>query len=243
MTQTPGGITPPNFDPSDEPDEPDELDWAHPATSAEAFEALGYATEQLRCAEVAQLIAITHAADLYEVDLTHVLDGMERLIEVGHEGTPLVGEFLSLEIGGLRGVSPQSAAHRISQALDLRHRFPKLWQTVLAGDVRVWQANYVIDRTIALDEKAAGWVDERVAATLARHGFGWVMKHLQSWIDVADPEAAWQRAQAKVRDRRVVVSGIEHGSVRMWGQLSPADGVRFDHALTQIAQNLPEDHR
>ncbi|MGI5950304.1 MAG: DUF222 domain-containing protein [Brooklawnia sp.] len=237
MTHTPGDLPPPHFDPPDQPD------WTHPATSAQAFDALDHAHQQLQAAEVAELVAITHAADLYQVDINHVLDGMERLIPGGHHGTALVGEFLSLEIGGLLGISPRSAANRIAQALDLRHRFPHLWQRVLAGEARVWQANLVIDRTTLLDIKAAQYVDARVAATLPQHGIGWVMKHLQSWIDAADPKAAFDRTNAKIKDRRVLVSGIENGSVTMWGQLSPADGIRFDHALTQIAENLPEDHR
>ncbi|MGI5951459.1 MAG: DUF222 domain-containing protein [Brooklawnia sp.] len=237
MAHTPGDLPPASYDPPDEPD------WSHPATSADAFEALDHAHQQLQAAEVAELVAIAHAADLYQVDINRVLDGMERLIPGGHHGTPLVGEFLSLEIGGLLGISPRSAANRIAQALDLRHRFPHLWQRVLAGEARVWQANLVVDRTILLDIKAAQYVDARVAATLPRHGIGWVMKHLQSWIDAADPKAAFDRVNAEIKDRRVLVSGIENGSVTMWGQLSPADGIRFDHALTQIAENLPDDHR
>ncbi|MGI5950508.1 MAG: DUF222 domain-containing protein, partial [Brooklawnia sp.] len=207
MTHTPGDLPPPHVDPPDEPD------WTHPATSAEAFDALDHAHQQLQAAEVAELVAITHAADLYQVDINRVLDGMERLIPGGHHGTPLVGEFLSLEIGGLLGISPRSAANRIAQALDLRHRFPHLWQRVLAGEARVWQANLVIDRTTLLDIKAAQFVDARVAATLPQHGIGWVMKHLQSWIDAADPKAAFDRTNAKIKDRRVLVSGIENGSV------------------------------
>ncbi|MGI5951144.1 MAG: hypothetical protein ACOX61_04765 [Brooklawnia sp.] len=77
MTHTPGDLPPPHFDPPDQPD------WTHPATSAQAFDAQDHAHQQLQAAEVAELVAITHAADLYQVDINHVLDGMERLIPGG----------------------------------------------------------------------------------------------------------------------------------------------------------------
>ena len=75
-----------------------------PKTSSEAFDALNHAHRQLVAAEVAELVAITHAADLWQIDPTAVGEGIEALMRPGHDGTPEVGEFLGLEIGGLLGI-------------------------------------------------------------------------------------------------------------------------------------------
>ena len=45
-------------------------------------------------AEVAELVTITHTADLWQVDTAAVDAGIEQLIQPGHDGTPQVGEFL-----------------------------------------------------------------------------------------------------------------------------------------------------
>ncbi|MCB0885004.1 MAG: hypothetical protein KDB34_09740 [Propionibacteriaceae bacterium] len=80
-----------------------------PASSTEAFKALDHAHQQLIAAEIAELIMITHAADLWRIDDDAVSEGIERLMQPGHDGTPKVGEFLALEVGALLGMSPQSA--------------------------------------------------------------------------------------------------------------------------------------
>ena len=181
-----------------------------PATSKEALDALDHAHRQIIASEVAALVALTRAADLWQVDETAVGEGIERLMQPGHDGTPLVGEFLALEIGPLLGISPQSAIFQIGDALYLRHRHPRLWQAVLAGTERVWQA-----------KKAR------------------VMKALAGQVIAADPDLARQRAEARRDSRKVRVSKIEDGHVSFYGLVNPVDGILFDHVLTQIAETLP----
>ena len=56
-----------------------------PASSGEAFAALDHAHQQLLAAEVAEVIAIAHAADLYEVDQASIGQGIERLLGYGND--------------------------------------------------------------------------------------------------------------------------------------------------------------
>lgn len=92
---------------------------ARQETSRQAFDALIHAHDQLLAAEVAELVTITHTADLWQVDTAAVDAGIEQLIQPGHDGTPQVGEFLALELGPVLGISPQAAISRIGNALDL----------------------------------------------------------------------------------------------------------------------------
>lgn len=99
---------------------PDALDW-----NAHRF--------MIIASEVAALVAITRAADLWQVDETVVGEGIERLMQPGHDGT----RWSAVRPGDRpAGGIFQSAIFQIGDALDLRHRHPRLRQAVLAGTVR-----------------------------------------------------------------------------------------------------------
>ena len=129
--------------------------------AVQAAEALRHAEEQLRAAEVAGVVALLALCDLHRVDESNLFEGAERWVRGGASGTPLIGEFVAGEVAALVGLSVGSAACRIAQALNLRHRHPRLWNAVLAGRVRVWQACSVAEECSAagLDVAACGRVD------------------------------------------------------------------------------------
>lgn len=210
-----------------------------PATSGEALAALDEAQHQTVAAEVAQVVAICHLADLWKIDQTVVAEGMERLIQAGHDGTPKVGEFVALEVGALLGLSPSSALSQIGEALDLRARHPKLWQKVIAGQARVWQARKVCSECAHLPLDTALKVDEAVAAGIDQLPFNRVLKALPGQIVAADTDLARERAEAQRASRRIRVSKIQDGSVSIFGIVDPADGINFDRLLTDLAAGLP----
>ena len=88
-------------------------------------------------AEVRLLAVAAHWADLHgEVEQTvdgRWLPGMERLVGLGGDGTPGVGEFALAELGAELGMSPYAAGRLIGAALDLRHRLPNLWRGSAPG--------------------------------------------------------------------------------------------------------------
>ena len=213
----------------------------HPADAGEAFAALDHAHQQLVACEVAELVAITQAADLYQMDDDAVGEGLERLIQPGRAGTPLVGEFLALEMGGLLGISPGAALERVGDALDLRHRHPALWKAVLGGTVRVWQAAQACRQARGLSVEAAARLDKKIAHALAQLPWGRVWRALPGWVMAADPELAAEQAAVAAQARQVYVAPIRDGHVEFHGRVSPVDGVFFDHVLDQLAQTLPVD--
>ncbi len=210
-----------------------------PASSGEAFAALDHAHQQLKAAEVAEVIAIAHAADLYEVDQASIGQGIERLLGYGHDGTPWKGEFLALEVAALLGISVQSAIGRVGAVLDLRHRHPSLWAAVLGGGVRFWQANQVLDQCSHLSAEAVARVDGLIAQALPLLPWRRVIASVPGWIITADPVLAAERARCSADHLKVGISPIEDGQVNLWGKIAAVDGIAFDHALTEIAKTLP----
>jgi hypothetical protein len=85
--------------------------------------------------------------------------GCERLITVGGDGTPQVGEFAPAEFGAVLGLSTVSGRNLIADALDLRHRLPRTWARVQEGTVTVTSARRVAYATRELPAQAAARVD------------------------------------------------------------------------------------
>ena len=126
-------------------------------------------------------------ADLHDRDLEHWSPLVERARAVGGEGTPAVSEFAAAEFGALQGVGMVSAWNLIAAALDLRHRLPKLWGQVKAGQVRAWQARKVAEATRHLPWDACADVDDRLAGYLNTVPWPRFQKILAAAIAEADP--------------------------------------------------------
>src|SRR5262245_20280710 len=92
-------------------------------------------------ADAAIFVAAAHFADLQHPDSRpesgRVLPGSERGIRLGGAGTPKVLEFAPAEFGARIGKSPHAGRALVADALDTRHRLPRLWERVRAGEVPV----------------------------------------------------------------------------------------------------------
>ena len=70
-----------------------------------------------------------------------------------------MAEFCRADLAAALGVSVVAAGKLIGDALDLRHRLPRLWAAVQTGDVTVWMARKIAVRTRPLTLDAARKVD------------------------------------------------------------------------------------
>jgi len=206
-------------------------------TFTQAVDALRHACDARRAAEVAELIALNALCELYRVDEDAALAGCERLIEGGADGTPLIGEFLALEVAGLLRLSPAQAAHRLAEALDLRHRHPRVWDAVLAGRVDPQAALLVARRSTQaeLGADAAARVDAKAATALAVMPIGRVLRALSGWIVAADKPLAADRARRAAERRAVWLSPLEDGHRTLVAHLDPRDGADVDTAVGNLA--------
>ncbi len=160
----------------------------------------------------------------------------------GAEGTPHIGEFIAAEIAGTLQISIGAAFQQIATVLNLRHRHPRLWQTLITGTVQAWQAAQVAKACDAagLSQQASLQLDRHLAIALAQQPFGRIMRQLDGWIILADPAAAAEREQRAAARRHVSFGQIQEGHVPLWAQLDAADGLALDDAITGIADQLPD---
>jgi hypothetical protein len=226
------------------------------------------ASRDLEHAEAARQLTLSAAwADLHPPESIHdaasfTVPGCEHEEPIAGEGAPLVAEFCVAELGGVLGISTTAAKKLIGHALELRHRLPRLWAQVHAGQVPAWRARAVADTTIhsspALTAEAAGFVDSQVAAVAGRIGTAQLDRLVAEAIkryDLAvadpskDPEDGWQH----VDPRHVTVNKDDvhyAGTLRIEAEVDIADALDLDravahHAATQkaLGSQLPLDAR
>jgi hypothetical protein len=144
-------------------------------------------------------VAAAHFADLHHpvsrIDRDgRALAGTERGVRLGGAGTPKVWEFAAAELGARLGRSAYAGRMLMADALDVRHRLPRLWARVVAGQVPVRYARYVAAQTRELSQTAAGVVDAGVAGCAdGRLAWSRFQVLVAAKVIAADPEAAAER--------------------------------------------------
>ena len=184
-------------------------EWLVVIEDGDVFDALSANHQLMRDGQAREVALIAQACDEWTIDESGAGKACERLIEGGGDGTALVGEFLALELAGLLGCSPTSAAVRIGEVLDLRDRHPELWALVACGGVEPWKAFKVTRACVSagLSAEAARWVDHQLGVSLAVMTWGRAVRLLDGFIVKADTDLAAQRAQER-RARSAVCGSV-----------------------------------
>ncbi|MDQ3615334.1 MAG: hypothetical protein M3393_01635, partial [Actinomycetota bacterium] len=149
----------------------------------DAAGALVFAVSRRRAADAAEaeLLAVAaHWADLHAVlggDGVGGRDGfgvpgMERLVALAGPGAPEVAEFAPAELAAALSISTYAGQALVGDALELRHRLPRLWGRVVGGTVQAWRGRKVAERTRGLPAEGAAWVDGQVAPFAHKIGLG-----------------------------------------------------------------------
>ncbi len=192
-------------------------------------------------AETRLLEAAAHWADLHGVveQSASSLPGMEQLLLLGGVGTPEVAEFAPAELGAELAMSPFSAGKLVGDALDLRHRLPRLWGRVLAGEVRRWIGRKTAEATRNLSLELAGVVDRRVTPWAHSLSWGRLEAIISGVVIAADPQAAAEAAR-RAEDAQGVWVGqsTEHGIKSIYIRTEAPNAIWFDASVDRIADGL-----
>ncbi|GAA2091981.1 hypothetical protein GCM10009841_00600 [Microlunatus panaciterrae] len=204
---------------------------------------VGTAYRALVAAEAAQLELAAVWADLHAQpdpqQVATALPGREHPRPFGGESTPEVLEFAAAELGALQEMGAVSAGKLIADALDLRHRLPRLWQRLQAGQVRAYQARWVAQHTRHLSPAAAAYVDSRVAGHANALPWSRFQTLVEATIITADPDQAEARARMEAADRFVrATQSNEHGLKVLIAKANAGDVILFVAMADRIAQIL-----
>ncbi|GAA1616149.1 hypothetical protein GCM10009789_82730 [Kribbella sancticallisti] len=210
---------------------------------AETLAAAARARSTENEAGVDRLILAAHFADLHpgpaSIPGDRTLPGGERSMIYGGPGCPGIAEFSVAEYGVVLGVSPESAAKDIGQALALRHRLPRTWAAVLARTATAWKARLIATACLPLSIEAAAIVDRRVVGIVDSVGPIQLRNIVKAATWQADPEAARLAAEQRARERGVWAGrSDEHGTTPLFVKAATGDVIRINATITQIADAL-----
>ncbi|MGH3509481.1 MAG: hypothetical protein ACRDPI_04545 [Nocardioidaceae bacterium] len=141
-----------------------------PEASARVLDRAAEALRARAAADVALLTAALEWAELHPVPEGETsyagwgerdLHG-EGVVPLAGQGAPLVAEFAPVELAAVLGWTPLAASRLMADALELKHRLPRLWGLVGEGKVPVHLARHVADQTTDLSPEAARHADRLV---------------------------------------------------------------------------------
>jgi hypothetical protein len=190
-----------------------------------------------------QVLLIAQWCDLHggPVQPGPAVQGAERTVAVGADGTPVVREFAADELGVLLCTTTTAARGLMRDVLDLRHRHPRLWTAVVSGEARFFAARQVVRMThgTGLTREQAREVDERVGPYLGTVPWARMLSLVEAAVIAADPEAAEQRRVAAemacfVRTGR----STEYGTATIFARARAGDAIFFMAMCDRIAQIL-----
>jgi hypothetical protein len=184
-----------------------------------------------------------HWADLHHPDsqapIERPLPGAEQGRQLGGDGTPEVLEFAAAEFGARMESSSGSARALMADALDLRHRLPELWQLIITGRVRAWQARKVAQATRHLSRDSAMQVDAAVAQAIIGLPWGRFETLLSAKIIEADPRAAEEQAKIWEAERFVRSGRTNQSGLKLLiAKANAGDVIYFLATVNRIAEIL-----
>lgn len=168
------------------------------------------------------------------------LGGAERVVRVGGEGTPEVAEFTSAQLGPVLRASTISARFLLADALDLRHRLPRIHVLVVAGKVDLFRARWVAQATRKLTSEQARLVEERVIGRLGRVTPAGLRHLIDTEILNVDPKAADAERELARAARQVGINPGEDGVGNLWARCDNHTLARLDERITAVAGWLAE---
>src|SRR3954468_15701353 len=218
--------------------------WVADLDAETACAAITATQDALRTQEWHELVLAAHWAALHDphtVCRDSGMPGGERAVRPGGDGTPQVAEFACAELGLVMGIGFIAASGLIRDALDLRHRHPRLWQALGQGKGRVWKARQVARMVHAagLSGGQARFVDEATTPYLDTLAWATFTRLVEARIIEADPAAAEARRVAAALERFVSTGrSSEFGLTTLIARANAGEVIYFVAMCDRIAQIL-----
>ena len=218
------------------------MDVVHGLSAADRFRAAARARAR---AEIDEAVAIAELAaeHAWREDAEFDVTTGGRPVRIGADGTPLVDEFLPLEVAGLKAISVTAATWLIRDIVNLKARHPLLWRAMAVGKLPVFRACQ-LTREVAhydLTVEEAHQLDEQLFPHVGEVSWPRLLRATRGLIaDIAADKVAEQARQAR-RARFVRLHDTESPAVSyLSARLDSADALAFDAMVCRIADILAE---
>jgi hypothetical protein len=204
------------------------------------------ALTERRAAQVKDLLLVLRWADLHggdpqlEPGAVPARFGGDHLVEVGGDGTPRVRDLCVHELAIARQTHPLGTRATMADALDLRHRLPRVWAQVIELACEPWVACKVARMSRRLDREQVEIVDVAVAEAIGGQAPSRVLAVAEAKVIEADTATHAARLEAQRRRRGVWVgpTDLESGSRTVFSRVEPSDAVWVDATLERVVDAL-----
>lgn len=195
--------------------------------------------ELRRFAEAHTITLMCDLAEQYQVHYSDVVEVLaERRVVVGGIGSPAVSEFIGLELAGLLRCPPIVAASKLADALNLRHRHPRLFAAMQQLKVEAARACKAADLCSDLPVDVAELVTDEWVGIQEALGWTAALNLLKRLIVEADPARAADKERRRRAERGVYVWGLHEGAMNLTGCLDVLDARYLDAAVDRVADIL-----
>ncbi|HEY1135025.1 MAG TPA: hypothetical protein VGE77_10640, partial [Nocardioides sp.] len=236
-------------------------------TATALIDAVRETARTARAAEAAAFVAVGDWADAHTSDaavgdpigaLGEWLDpehaetlAGDQFLELGGPGAPVVAEFCIGEIAAIRGCSFDAARRLVGDAVELRHRLPRVHARIVAGEVEVWRGRRIAQQTRALSFDGARFVDAHIAYAASRTTTGDIDRLVAEAAARFDPEILEAERLDADAGRHVTIdlaglayrdplTGTLRGTVDVTGSLDLADALDLERAVAHVAGQLAD---
>ena len=165
----------------------------------------------------------------------------ERFVRLGGAATPLVAEFAPTELGHTLQTSLGSAGRLLACALTIRHRLPRLWDRVKAGEVWAWKAMQYADKTRHLGGLSSWLVDMKITQYVESMSWPRFLDLLDATLLEVDEATYQQRAEEAANHKDVRSYRGEHGLRTLIAKMEAGDALAFEALVNRVAECLADE--
>ena len=173
------------------------------------------------------------------------MPGADTMLDLAGAGATEVSDFAVTELSTALGRTRESGRLLVGDAIEAKHRLPRVWARLLAGQVTAWRVRRLAQATRGLSAEAAGFVDAQVAHVIHTAGPVVVDRLVLEASARFDPEST-EVAECDTRanlyfdlDLTSPATSVGAASaVSADGLLDRADAEDLETAIRQIAHQL-----
>ena len=171
-------------------------------------------------------------AEIYRT-MASIADALEEDdLNVGFEGA-------AAEIQAALHLTRRATETELSFALDVERRLPAVWTALVEGQIDLRRAKTIIRGTEHLSVAVARGVVERIIDAAAVLTTGELRARLEREVIETDPQAAAERYEHRVKDRRLIVESTRDGTANLVGlDLPPHKVSAASRRVNHLARSL-----
>jgi hypothetical protein len=173
------------------------------------------------------------------------MPGADTMLELAGAGAPEVSDFAVTELSTALGRTRESGRLLVGDVVETKHRLPKVWARLVAGQVTAWRVRRLAEATRGLSAEAAAFVDAQVAHVVHTTGPAVIHRLVLEAAARFEPEAT-EVTECDTRsnlcfdlDLDTPATSVGTASaVSAYGLLDRADAEDLEAVIRQLAHQL-----